>query len=98
MVSRRVEKEGEQRMKNFKVIIKTDRENCPQKRKHDHTCYCGTGNSVPHKIGKSNCIRFMTEAPDLRKATLFAYIQQRGFHRHPCGCWSRYPGSDNSIE
>ena len=66
--------------------------------KHDHTCYCGTGNSVPHQIGRGGCVRFMTETPDLRKATLFTYIQQRGYHQHPCGCWSRYDESNNSVE
>jgi hypothetical protein len=23
--------------------------------------------------------------------------EQRGYWQHPCGCWSRWPGSSNSI-
>jgi hypothetical protein len=69
-----------------------------EENKHDHTCYCGTGDSVPHQTGKDGCVRFMTEPPDLQKATLFTYIQQRGYHQHPCGCWSRHAESDNSVE
>ena len=67
--------------------------------KCNHICNCGTCNSdKPHQIGENGCVRFMTNAPDLTKATLFTYIQQRGYYQHPCGCWSRYPGSDNSLE
>lgn len=65
---------------------------------HDHKCYCGTGKHTPHEIGKDGCVRYMTDAPDFQKATLFTYTQQRGYHKHPCGCWSRFDGDGNSID
>lgn len=67
--------------------------------KHDHSCYCGTGNGQGvHETGSNGCKRFMTDPPDLTKATLFTYQQQRSYHQHPCGCWSRHPDSSNSID
>lgn len=68
------------------------------KPQHDHRCFCGTTKCVPHEIGRDGCERYMTEPPDLTEATLFTYTQQRGYHQHPCGCWSRWPGSVNSLD
>lgn len=72
-----------------------------------HICFCGTGSDTPHEIGKCGCVREMTEAPIKTKTgywfvggheiTEFTMIQQRGYHQHSCGCWSRSPGSSNSI-
>lgn len=74
---------------------------------HDHTCHCGTG-PESHSTGEGGCVRFMTKAPvplpnnwwllDLEEVTDFTLREQRGYHQHPCGCWSRWPGSVNSIE
>jgi hypothetical protein len=70
-------------------------DNC--EKNHDHRCFCGTNKCVPHEIGNDGCERYMTEPPDLTEATLFTYEQQRGYFQHPCGCWSRHHGSDNSL-
>lgn len=66
---------------------------------HDHTCHCGTANTTPHETGKCGCIRFMTDAPALEDGQTieYPYKQQRGYHQHPCGCWSRWDGSKNSL-
>jgi hypothetical protein len=56
MVSRRVEKEGEQRMKNFKVIIKTDQKNCPLKHRPyfgQKTAFCQWNDFKP--CTEKNC-------------------------------------------
>lgn len=68
-------------------------------KKHNHNCYCGTGEGI-HKIGENGCIRFMCDPPELEPGeTLdFPYRQQRGYYQHSCGCWSRWPGSNNSLE
>ena len=68
------------------------------KPQHDHRCFCGTTTCVPHEIGRDGCERYMTEPPDLTEATLFTYEQQRGYFQHPCGCWSRWPESVNSLD
>jgi hypothetical protein len=67
---------------------------------HKHTCYCGTGGSTPHEIGTNGCVRFMTDPPEMLPGeTLdYPYKQQRGYSRHLCGCWSRWPGSENPLE
>lgn len=75
---------------------------------HDHSCHCGTASRAPHETGTLGCVRFITESPvhvppdrwlvDGGEITDFTLRQQRGYHRHPCGCWSRWPGSSNSIE
>lgn len=77
--------------------------------KHDHICHCGTGKPTPHETGKGGCQRFMTDAPmrvpetddywevDGERITYTTLIQQRGYYMHPCGCWSRWPGSVNSL-
>lgn len=39
--------------------------------------------------------RWLVEGSEI---TEFSMKQQRGYHRHPCGCWSRWPGSSNSID
>ena len=74
---------------------------------HDHTCTCGTGRHTPHETGQDGCVRYLTEAPAVRpddrwqvdgeEITDYTLRKQRGYHQHPCGCWSRWPGSDNSI-
>lgn len=68
--------------------------------KHDHSCYCGCGFETPHLIGTRGCLRFMTNPPELKPGeTLdYPYKQQRGYHQHPCGCWSRWPSSLNSLK
>ena len=76
--------------------------------KHDHACHCGTATHAPHETGTEGCVRYMTEAPepkpgerwyvDGHEITDYTLKQQRGYHQHPCGCWSRWPGSSNSIE
>jgi len=77
---------------------------------HDHICHCGTATHTPHEIGKDGCVRTMTAAPrkvsceedrwmvDGHNITGYSMREQRGYHQHPCGCWSRSPGSTNSIE
>ena len=74
----------------------------------DHICTCGTANHTPHEIGKDGCVRYLTEAPALRpddhwfvddaEITDYTLRQQRGYYQHDCGCWSRWPGTDTSIE
>ena len=73
---------------------------------HDHTCHCGTGKTEPHKTGTEGCVRFMVEPPvqytdgwlvDGQMITDYTLRDQRGYHQHPCGCWSRWPGSTNSL-
>lgn len=68
---------------------------------HDHRCWCGTSSvpNHPHETGENGCIRYMVEPPDLSDGTtMYTYKQQRGYYQHPCGCWSRHPGSTNSLE
>lgn len=76
---------------------------------HNHACYCGTAadSKTPHITGASGCVRFMTKEPEPRpnnrwfvdgnEITDFTLRQQRGYHQHECGCWSRCGGSTNSI-
>ena len=76
--------------------------------KHYHSCTCGMAEQTPHEVGTHGCVRYMTEAPAVRPddhwlvdgETITGYTlrQQRGYWQHPCGCWSRWVGSDNSIE
>ena len=78
------------------------------KSSHDHDCNCGTGKSTPHKTGTEGCVRYMIEAPipfeddywivDGRQITDYTLRYQRGYHQHPCGCWSCWPDSSNSLE
>lgn len=35
---------------------------------------------------------------DGHEITGYSLREQRGYYRHPCGCWSRHEGSTNSIE
>lgn len=73
----------------------------------DHQCHCGTATSTPHNVGENGCLRILTPAPvpradnrwfvDGSEITDFTLRQQRGYYQHPCGCWSRCPGSENSI-
>jgi hypothetical protein len=74
---------------------------------HDHTCHCGTARVSPHQTGTQGCERFMTIPPedmggdrwrvDGHEITGYSLREQRGYHQHSCGCWSRHEGSDNSI-
>jgi hypothetical protein len=75
----------------------------------EHWCNCGTAKKTPHRIGEDGCVRFMVAAPfllnkdkdiwlvDGQEVTGFTLHQQRGYDQHPCCCWSRWPGSSNSI-
>lgn len=79
--------------------------------KHDHACHCGTATHAPHETAANGCVRLMTDAPipngkdefgdrwlaDGSDITDFTLRQQRGYHQHPCGCWSRFSGSASSI-
>lgn len=80
---------------------------------HSHACHCGTGKPTPHETGTGGCVRTMVEAPikslnmsadpycwlvDGRQITDYTLRYQRGYYQHGCGCWSRSPGSVNSIE
>ena len=75
---------------------------------HNHNCHCGTATKTPHTIGKDGCVRRMVEAPVQvspdrwevagHEITDYTLRHQRGYSQHPCGCWSRWPGSENSIE
>ena len=66
---------------------------------HDHTCHCGTSDAgTAHETGHDGCQRFMTGQPDFTIASMYNYTVQRGYHQHPCGCWSRWEGSTNSLE
>lgn len=75
---------------------------------HDHSCFCGTGAHVPHRVNTTGCVRFMTAAPifkadarwfvDGDEVTDYTLRHQRGYFQHPCGCWSRHGGSVNSID
>lgn len=78
-----------------------------------HKCHCGTGRSNPHVIGDEGCVRRMVPSPeplgkdpdtgfdmwlvDGQLITDYTMRQQRGYHQHECGCWSRSPGSTNSL-
>jgi len=74
---------------------------------HYHTCNCGEASVVPHKVGTMGCKRFMAEPPvqigdawivngDLVSWTTLT--EQRGYYMFPCGCWSRWSESSNSLE
>jgi hypothetical protein len=74
---------------------------------HDHACHCGT-ELEPHSTGEGRCVRRIVASPeklqndfwrvDGQEITGYSMREQRGFYQHPCGCWSRWPGSKNSIE
>lgn len=64
---------------------------------HEHSCYCGTAEKVPHETGKDGCQRFIVDPPP-DDITEYTAKHQRGYHQHPCGCWSRWEGSTNSLE
>lgn len=76
--------------------------------KHDHRCYCGEASVVPHKVGELGCKRFLTdehpvpEGDDCRvEGEVISWTTlyyQRGYYRFPCGCWSRWKDSSNSLE
>lgn len=77
---------------------------------HDHTCNCGMAKHAPHRAGEGGCMRSMTTPPrkvsceddrwmvDGHNITGYSMREQRGYHQHPCGCWSRSPESENSID
>lgn len=72
-----------------------------------HLCNCGTASKTPHQVGKDGCERYMTRPPkktgdgmykvDGSTITEFTLRQQRGYSEQPCGCWSRWSGSVNSL-
>ena len=76
---------------------------------HDHACGCGTSQSDHgHIIGHLGCVRSMVDAPTLMSdgqwlvggflITDYTLRYQRGYHQHPCGCWSSHGESENSIK
>ena len=77
-----------------------------RRKEHDHTCHCG-GLSHEHQTGDRGCFRIMVIPPDKLEGdrwhvggkiiTGYSLREQRGYHQHTCGCWSRHEGSDNSI-
>lgn len=86
----------------------------PKGETHDHACGCGTAdrphNTGEHGCVRL-MIGAPTPAPDHpiygrmwfvdgdpEPITDFTLRQQRGYWQHQCGCWSRHPGSNNSIE
>jgi hypothetical protein len=72
-----------------------------------HLCNCGTATKAPHIVGKDGCTRFMVRPPkkldngmyrvERRAITEYTMRHQRGFSELPCGCWSRWNGSINSL-
>jgi hypothetical protein len=75
---------------------------------HDHTCGCGTSQSDHgHTTSHLGCVRSMVDAPTALEHDMwlvngnvisdYTLKQQRGYHQHPCGCWSSHGGSSNSI-
>ena len=75
---------------------------------HDHSCSCG-GSLGQHITGYCGCLREMTVTPHPLEndkwevggvaITDTSLREQRMYHQHPCGCWSRAKsGSTNSIE
>jgi hypothetical protein len=79
-----------------------------KRQEHEHNCYCG-GIEVthPHNVGIRGCLRIMVIPPealeddrwyvDGQVITGYTLREQRGYRQHPCGCWSRHEGSENSI-
>jgi len=77
---------------------------------HNHSCSCGYGTTTPHELSKDGCCRIIVESPQKQQndywlvngsiITGYSLRDQRGYHEHPCGCWSRPKdqGSENSIE
>lgn len=45
--------------------------------------------------GDRNYDRWLVDGVDV---SWFTLKEQRGYHQHPCGCWSRSPGSFNSVD
>ncbi len=83
----------------------------PLPEQHDHTCHCGGQvASGGHVTGVPGCLRTMTVAPvrvslsddtwsvDGHVITGFTLLQQRGYHQHPCGCYSWSGCSSNSLD
>lgn len=75
---------------------------------HNHTCHCGAYD-LAHRTGEHGCYREMCPAPRVLANGFFevagviinphSLYDQRLYHKHPCGCWSRAKdGSSNSIE
>lgn len=83
-----------------KSLLDACAQKCDDIEVHDHECYCGTSYiGGKHETGHDGCVRYMTDPPDLTDGTtMYTYKYQRGYHQHPCGCWSRWPGSINSLE
>jgi len=49
---------------------------------------------APRKVSCTDD-RWMVDGHNI---TGFTMREQRGYHQHPCGCWSSSPESTNSIE
>lgn len=77
---------------------------------HDHACNCGTATHTPHVTGENGCVRRIVKTPievplagdrwvvEGHEITGFSMREQRGYHQHPCGCWSSHGSSDNSVK
>ncbi len=75
---------------------------------HDHECRCGTATHNPHEIGEDGCRRLMSSAIvfewddgryfiDGSVVSEYTFLHQRGFYKHPCGCYSQWQDSVNSL-
>ena len=78
--------------------------NCP----HSHPCHCGTAVETPHESGEKGCSRKFETKPLIEFAndrwfihghliTGFTLRSQRGYEQYPCGCWTHWDDSINSI-
>lgn len=67
---------------------------------HNHTCHCGADVVYgPHSTGDLKCFREMCAAPERlqndfwrvegHEITGYSLREQRLYHQHSCGCWSR---------
>lgn len=66
------------------------------------TGHCGCKRfmvETPGPVKVEPCDTFWQEwLVDGHQITDFTLKYQRGYFQHDCGCWSRWPGSDNSID
>jgi len=77
---------------------------------HDHKCHCGAFDALhEHETGCPGCYRQMCAQPwpmendwwivEGQEITGTSLREQRLYHQHPCGCWSRSKEhGENSIE
>ena len=80
----------------------------------DHWCHCGTGKGSPHKTGEDGCVRVVETAPNQipekfedeffswkingTPITDYTLRNQRGYSQQPCGCWTSWNDSTNSLD